>query len=225
MKIGIMKKIFFFFLISLCLNMTSCNVEEIIGDLDDPKITAKEKLSEIINEAKVDFVVDAELASIYGLNVDTNGEINLQSLGNAFVYVVQSDFLQANEFYVPVFNSSPVRSPINFNSILIFIKDSTAKNILTFAFGKLSTLNIDPSLAYDDSPAALNQLLTRSDVSAFRTIFPNSKIDMMLLPGKSIDSLSVINSADWVVNFYSENTSLVLWINSARDTVINLSEL
>jgi len=220
-----MKKIFFTLFIIIQLFASSCNVDEIIGDLDDPEITAKEKLQDVIYEAKIDFATDAKLAAIYGYNVDTNGEINLTSIENAFVYVVQSNLLQANEFYVPVFNSSPIRSPINFNSILTFVRDTTAKDILDFAFGKLSTMNIDPSLTYDDSPAALNKLLPRSDVIGFRTIFPASKIDMILLPSKSIDTLSVVNSADWIVNFYADNSSLVLWINTERDTVINLSDL
>lgn len=219
-----MKNIIIILLVLTCLVSVGC-VEELINELEDHEITAKEKLPEVINEAKADFAVDAELASIYGLNVSTSGEINLTEVDNAFVYVVQSDILQDNEFYIPVFNSSPVRSPINFNSILSFVKDTTAKNILDFAFGKLSTLSIDPSLTYDDSPAALAQLLPRSDVTAFRTLYPASKIDMMLLPSKSIDTLSIVNSADWIVNFKAENTSLVLWINTERDTVINLSDL
>lgn len=219
-----MKNILKISLVLTYLLLVGC-VEELINELEDQEITAKEKLQEVINEAKTDFSVDAELASIYGLNVSTSGEINLTEVDNAFVYAVQSDFLQDNEFYVPVFNSSPVRSPINFNSILSFVKDTTARNILDFAFGELSTLSIDPSLTYDDSPAALAQLLPRSDVTSFRTMYPASKIDMMLLPSKSIDTLSVVNSADWIVNFNAENTSLVLWINTERDTVINLSDL
>ena len=219
-----MKNILFFLLISFCFFLSGC-VEELINELEDHQITAKERLQEVISEARTDFAIDAELASIYGLNVDTNGEINLQEVDNGFVYVVQSDFLLENEFYIPVFGSTPVRSPIDFNSILAFVKDTTAKNILDFAFGKLSTLSIDPSLTYDDSPAALSQLLPRSDVTSFRSLNPGSKIDMMLLPSKSIDTLSVVNSADWIVNFYSNQNSLVLWINTERDTVINLSDL
>jgi hypothetical protein len=219
-----MKNIFLFSALVTCLLFSSCDVEDLINP-EDPNITAKEKLPEVISEARTDFAVDSELASIYGYNVKTNGEINLQSIENAFVYVVQSDFHQANEFYVPVYNSSPIRSPINFTNILAFVKDTTAKNILDFAFEKLSNLSIDPSLTYDDSPAVLNELLPRSDVTSFRTLNPGSKIDMMLLPSKSIDTLSVVNSADWIVNFYSNQNSLVLWINTERDTVINLSEL
>jgi hypothetical protein len=208
----------------IVLLLLSCDVEELI-DPEDPNITAKEKLPDVLSEARTDFAVDAELASIYGWNVSTSGEINLQNIENTFVYVVQSDFYQSNEFYVPVYESTPIRSPINFNTILSFVKDTTAKNILDFAFGKLSYLSIDPSLTYDDSPAVLNELLPRSDVTSFRTLNPGSKIDMMLLPSKSIDTLSVVNSADWIVNFYSNQNSLVLWINSERDTVINLSDL
>jgi hypothetical protein len=219
-----MKKLIILSVLLSILLLISCDLEDII-DPEDPNITAKQKLQEVINEAKVSFAVDTKLASIYGYNVKTDGKINLQSLENAFMYVVQSSLLQSNDFYVPVYKSKPVRSPINFNSILTFVKDTTAKNILGFAFGKLSTITIDQSLTYDDSPQALNKLLPRSDVMSFRSLFPSSKIDMMLLPSKSIDSLSVVNSADWVVNFYAEQASLVLWINTEKDTVINLSGL
>jgi hypothetical protein len=219
-----MKKIFLLFILNL-LMIFSCNVDDLINDLEDSKITAKEKLSEVVNKARNDFASDAQLAAIYGLNVDTNGKIDLQKLDNAFIYTMQSNSLQANEFYVPVFGSPPVKSPVRFNDIIELVNDPTAKDILGIAFGKLATIYIDPSLAYDDSPAALNKLLPRSDVTAFRTAFPSSKIDMILMPSKSIDTLSVVNSADWVVNFYSENTSLVLWINTEKDTVINLSDL
>lgn len=48
---------------------------------------------------------------------------------------------------------------------------------------------------------------------------------MFLLPSKSIDTtLTINNSADWIVNFYSSNKSLVLWINSNSGVVKTLSE-
>jgi hypothetical protein len=51
-----------------------------------------------------------------------------------------------------------------------------------------------------------------------------AQIDMFLLPSKSIDTtLTVNNSADWIVNFYSSNKSLVLWIKSNSGVVTKLS--
>ncbi len=44
------------------------------------------------------------------------------------------------------------------------------------------------------------------------------------MPSKSIDTtLALNNSADWIVNFYSSNKSLVLWINSNSGAVTKLS--
>ena len=211
-------------IVCIFLTITSCKVEEIINELGNSKITAKEKLSEVISRARSDFSADAQLAAIYGLNVTTQGEIDLQSTENAFVYAVQSDVLQNNEFYVPVFNGTPVKSPINFDTMLSFVKDTTAKNILSNAFGYLSNIHIDPALTYDDSPEALALLLSRNDVTTFRLDNPNYKIDMMLVPSKSIDT-TFVNSADWIVNFHSVNASLVLWINSTSGDIKNLSEL
>ena len=206
----------------------SCDeVENLLNGTEDGKITAKEKLDEVIGIAKTDFSADAMLAAIYGRSVDTNGEIDLLKTNppNAFVYSMQSDVLQRNEFYVPVFGAGPVKSPINFDTMLTFVKDSTANNIMGSLFGTLSTLSIDPAANYDDSPEALAILLPRIDVTNFRTLNPTSNIDMLLIPSKSIDSTSIVNSADWIVNFYGDSTSLVLWINSTNGEVKNLADL
>jgi hypothetical protein len=80
-------------------------------------------------------------------------------------------------------------------------------------------------VSYDDSPAVLEKLLARSDVSNFRSSNSGSKIDMFLVPGKSIDSTSVTNSADWLVNFYGDSISLVLWLHpgTVNGTVTKIS--
>lgn len=211
----------------IVFTIISCDIENIIDDLQDGKITAKEKLVEVMNKAKSDFAQDALLASIYGREVSTSGEIDLLNTDsfNAFVYVVQSNSLQTNGFYIPVFGSEPIKSPVNFETMLSFIKNSSAKDIMETVFSTLAGAAIDPSANYSDSPEVLNLLLPRNDVSSFRTLNLNSKIDMFLIPGKSIDSTAVVNSADWIVNFYSNNSSLVLWINSESGEIKNLSDL
>jgi hypothetical protein len=50
-------------------------------------------------------------------------------------------------------------------------------------------------------------------------------MDMFLVPSKSIDSTSVSNSADWIVNFYGDTSSLVLWLSTESGNVKNLDEL
>lgn len=221
-----MQKLFLSALISFLL-LTACNLDEILNDAENSNITAKSKLNDVLSEARTDFASDAQLSAIYGFNVSTKGEIDLSRTGdNAFVYIVQSDMQQSNEFYVPVFGAGPVKSPINFNSMLSFVKDSSAKNILGFVFGGLATVHIDPSVSYDDSPAIIEQMLMRSDVSTFRSNNSGSKIDMFLIPGKSIDTTSVTNSADWLVNFYGDSTSLVLWLHpgNVNGTVTKISD-
>jgi hypothetical protein len=209
-------KIYYSIISSLIvLTFISCDIENIIDDMQDGKITAKEKLEEVMNKAKSDFAQDALLASIYGREVSTSGEVDLLNTDsfNAFVYVVQSNSLQANELYIPVFGLEPIESPINFETMLSFIKDSSAKDIMGTVLGTLAGVAIDPSANYSDSPEVLSLLLARDDVINFRTANQNSKIDMFLIPGKSIDSTSIINSADWIVNFYGDNSSLVLWLH------------
>lgn len=198
----------------LLILFSACNTEELVSDLGNSMISAKSKAGEVLNTAKNNFAQDAQLAAVYGWNVNNQGKVDLQKPSeNAFVYVVQSDALQLNEFYVPVFGSLPVKSPINFNSMLNLVKDNNAKAIMEMVFSKLATIHIDPSVSYDDSPQVLDKMFTRSDVITFRNANPDAKTDMFLIPSKSIDTTSVNNAADWIVNFYSGSTSLVLWLH------------
>src|SRR5690606_13009343 len=129
----------------------------------------------------------------------------------------------SNEFYVPVFAAGPVKSPINFTSMLSFIKDTIAENILGKAFNRLATLAIDPNANYKDSPATIDTALVNGG-NVFISQNNEVKVDMFLLPSKSIDTTLVVNnSADWIVNFYTNNKSLVLWINSNSGVVTKLS--
>jgi len=221
-----LKKYFILSGFILLSTMLACNPEDIINELGDSNISAKSKISEVLNTAKSNFAEDSQLAAIYGFNVSTKGKIDLQKpTENAFVYVVQSDSEQSNEFYVPVFNSTPIRSPINFTNMLSFVEDQTAKNILGNVFNTLSTVHIESSVNYDDSPAILSKMFERTDVSDFRFSNVGSKIDMFLIPGKSIDSTNITNSADWIINFYGDTTSLVLWLHpgTVNGTITKLS--
>lgn len=229
-----MKKISVYLVFAALIIISACKVEDIVSELGSSEITAKAKVGEVVNKAKSDFASDSKLAAIYGLNVNNEGKIDLlKTTDNAFVYVVQSDSVvavnpsEANQFYVPVYNSTPIRSPISFGSMLSLIKDQGASEIMGRIVGKLATISIDASASYDDSPQILSKMLTRSDVSTFRLNNPDTKIDMFLLPSKSIDSTSINNSADWIVNFYGTNTSLVLWLHpgTINGTIKNLNEL
>lgn len=202
------------FLFSILFLINACKPEDLISEFGDSIITAKSRVGEVLSTAKTDFASDAKLAAIYGLNVSSEGEVDLlRPTENAFIYAVQSDSSLTNEFYVPVYNSNPVKSPINFTDMLSFIKNQQAKDILGLAFNKLSELNLAASVSYDDSPQIINLMLARSDVAAFRSSNPDGKIDMFLIPSKSIDTLNVRNDADWVINFHGEFSSLVLWLH------------
>jgi hypothetical protein len=146
-------KFFYTVIFLFLLFLSGCKTDEIVNELTNSEITAKSEVADVVSTARINFTDDANLTAIYGLNVNNNGKIDLlQPTENTFVYVVQSDSDQTNEFYVPVFNSPPVNSPINFTDMLSLVKDDQAKNILGFVFGKLSRIHIDPSVNYDDSP-------------------------------------------------------------------------
>ena len=107
--------------------------------------------------------------------------------------------------------------------MLSFIKDSTASNIFGKVFNRLSTLAIDPNANYKDSPAIIDTALVHGG-DIFIAQNTGVKIDMFLVPSKSIDTTLVLNnSADWIVNFNSNSKSLVLWINSSSGVVTKLS--
>jgi hypothetical protein len=214
-------------LVLLLILIAACNPEDLISEFGDSIITAKSKLGEVLNTAKSNFTQDAKLAAIYGLNVNNKGQVDLlKPTDNAFVYVVQSDSAQLNEFYIPVYNSYPVKSPVNFSTMLTFVKDAQAQNILGSVFGRLAEVNISTSASYDDSPQVIEKMLTRGDVTTFRSANADGKIDMFLIPSKSIDTTSITNTADWIVNFYGDTSSLVLWlhpgtINGTVDVISN----
>lgn len=82
------------FIITILFLAVSCDkVENLLNGTEDGKITAKEKLNDVLSIARTDFSADAMLAAIYGREVDTNGEIDLLQTNsfNAFVYTMQSD--------------------------------------------------------------------------------------------------------------------------------------
>jgi hypothetical protein len=189
----------------------------------DSEVSAKENVNTILQKARLDFSPDAKLTGIYGWNVDVNGEVDLLKTDNAFVYVVQSNSLSQNEFYVPVFATGPVKSPITFTTMLSLVKDTTAENILTNVFNRLSTLAIDENAVYKDSPEIIDIALNNGG-NTFVNQNSGAKIDMFLVPSKSIDTtLTVNNAADWIINFYSNSKSLVLWINSNSGAVTKIS--
>ena len=171
-------------LLTLTLLLTFCFVaceKAIYPEVGvNSKITAKQKLDDVLLKARIDFATDAKLSAIYGWNVDSSGKIDLLQTDNAFVYVVQSNTLQSNEFYVPVFAAGPIKSPINFTTMLSFIKDTTAGNFIGKAFNRLSTLAIDPTANYNDSPATIETALVNGG-NAFLTQNTGVKIDMFLV--------------------------------------------
>lgn len=216
-----MKKIILLIGMSLAI-FVSCDDENILQSL----FTAKENIGPVLSAA-ASWSSDAKLAGIYGWNISTDGKVNLlKPTENAFVYIVQSDSKASNEFYVPVYAAGPVKSPINFSTMLGYVNDATAKTILETIFGNLSSINISSSATFYDSPAVLSTMLARSDVSSFRSSNPGSKIDMFLLPSAAISIPGVIGNssyADWIVHFYTDSNSLVLYYNRQFGTIIKIS--
>ena len=70
-------KFFYTFILLIMLFLSGCKTDEIINELTNSEITAKSEVGEVISTARTNFTNDANLAAIYGLNVNSNGKIDL----------------------------------------------------------------------------------------------------------------------------------------------------
>lgn len=218
------RTIFTVILLGIMITYWGCSEEDNPLNIIDSKITAKEELNDVYLKAKQEYP-DAELACIYGRNVDVNGEIDLQKpADNIFVYVVQSEIAGGNEFYIPVFGAGAVKSPINFASMLTVIQDTTAKNTLGDIFDVLANVSISSSATYSDSPDAISKARQSTYGQAFIAAHSDIRMDMYLVPSKAISVGGIEDSADWIVSFNSDEASLVMWVNSQTEAVVKLVE-
>ena len=216
-----MKRLLTLLIISLVL--FSCDEDDNpLETVLNSDVTAKESIAQVLEKAREDFASDAQLAGIYGLNVNLDGEVSLlDPTESIFVYIVQSDSKQQNKLYIPVYGAGPIESPIDFETMLNLVNDAEAKGKIEEALGTLSGVSITDINRFDDSPTAVTQALGWNG-SAGSAFYNNNdaRIDLFLMPSKSIDlTEGIVNSADWIVNFYSSNESLVLWINSGTGII------
>ena len=69
-----MKKIFLILALTAAIYFSGCDKatdpEDSLGN-----ITAKQKVEDVLQKARLDFAVDAQLSAIYGWNVDENGNV------------------------------------------------------------------------------------------------------------------------------------------------------
>lgn len=219
-----MKKVVLYFFMGILVLFSACSEEDNPLNLIDSNITALEELDNVYQSAREDYP-DAELASIYGMNVDASGEIDLQDpTGNIFVYIVQSDQAQGNEFYVPVFALGPIKSPINFNTMLSVIQDAESKNTLEGIFGALSTVTISSNALYTDSPTAISRARNSSEGQTFLAANSDVRMDMYLIPSKAFTLNGIEDAADWIVSLNSSTNSLVLYVNSQTGVVVKITD-
>lgn len=199
----------------------SCNEDEGISEALGAKITAKSQIASVLTLAQTDFSSDSKLAAIFGWNVSSDGTIDLlKPTENIFVYVVQSDLKSENEFYIPVYGAGPIKSPINFTTMLSYIQDSGSKDKMGDVFGTLSTLTIASTASYFDSPDAINALLANTEAVNFRNSNPNCKVDMYLVPSKAVAVDGLTDSADWIITLKGESSSITLWRSSQTGIII-----
>lgn len=206
--------------ILMILTINSCKDEDNPLDVLDSTITAKQNASAVVQEAKESYSSDAKLTAVYGWNVDQNGEIDLlDPSSNAFVYIMQSSSKSSNEFYVPVYAAGPVKSPINFSTIIGAVKDTTAASVLGKAFAQLSKISISENAQWVDSPEVLRSANSHGG-SAFSSSNPNTRVDMILLPSMQLVDSSYAASTAWIVNYIGASNSLVLLIDGSNANFI-----
>jgi hypothetical protein len=213
-----MKKILTIFVLALAF--AYCKKSDNPLDSVDSTITAREQVAEVVAKAREDFAPDSKLAIIYGRNVQKSGDIDLLTpTESQFIYGVQSDSKSGNEFYIPVFGAGPVKSPLNFTDLLNTIKDTTAKGIIGKVFQQLSKVSIEDNTAWIDSPQLINVGLNNGG-NTFITSNNDTQIDMLLVPGVSIDLTYIDYKAIWIINFHNSSKSLVLLIDAVSGKFI-----
>lgn len=197
----------------------SCNEDNPV-EIIDSTITALEELDDVLGKARSDYSVDAKLAVIYGRNVSREGEVDLlKPTESAFIYGVQSDQKSGNEFYIPVYGAGPVKSPLNFTTIIGAVKDTNAKDILGKAFEQLSKVSVEEVIIKTDSKDALNTGANNGG-NGFISTNSGTKIDMILLPGISIDDQYASIKVVWVIHYFNDSRSLVLLIDATNGKFI-----
>jgi hypothetical protein len=84
-----MKKFNTLFLLFIII-ISACNVEDLVSEFGNSVITAKSKVGEVLNTAKSSYSQDAQLAAIYGLNVNSKGEVDCRSQPKMHLYMPSS---------------------------------------------------------------------------------------------------------------------------------------
>ncbi|MCF8240918.1 MAG: hypothetical protein K9J16_05990 [Melioribacteraceae bacterium] len=214
-----MKKLSLLFIILL---FVSCSEENNpVRDIIDSQITATERIDEVKAEAVSSFASDAKLAGIYGVNVDDNGEIDLSVLSplNTFVYIFRSELKGEIEFYVPVFGAGPEKFPISLSEMIGLINDSDVKDKVGIILDALSTVSISSSATIYDSDWAMNEIMSDARATTFLGSNSTAKVDMFLVPSKSIEESTFTDGADWIVHLYTSSASKVFWINTGTGII------
>jgi hypothetical protein len=187
----IMRTIFLIFITISSLYFYSCtNAGNIITDIIQNEVTAKERLDSANAQAKRDYGSQTNLVMIFGRNVNDRGKTDISgitaftnpdSLG-AWMYVFKSGSDTSLRVYTP--NPTPgARNCINLTSffnvydILDLIPDTSAANIVRGALSLIITSNVSITTPFNvliDSDAALNLSNTSPQIISFNTNFSPS---------------------------------------------------
>ncbi len=213
-------KIKLLFILLISALFFSCNKDDVNQIEFKRYITAKDELAKVLEKAKNDFSSDAKLSGVYGRNVNNEGKIDLLDPQNQmFFYSMQSNEKYSNEFYIPVYAAGPVKSPVQISQITEAVKDENTAAILTEALKGLAKVAIDENLNWIDSPEALR---VSNENGGINFIGPNqdSKIEMILIPSVNLQNRNIEASTIWIVNYHSENSSLILLIDAVNGKFI-----
>jgi hypothetical protein len=169
----------------------SCsNAGNILIDIIENEVTAKERLDSANAQAKRDYGNDSKLVLIFGRNVNGSGKTDISgitaftnpdSLG-AWLYVFKGSSDTSLRVYTP--NPTPgARNCINLTSffdiysILGLIPDTSAANIVRGALNLIISANVSISTQFNvliDSDAALNLSNSATQIIQFNSNFTPS---------------------------------------------------
>lgn len=171
------------------LSLSSCNntVESIINAVTTVEVTAKERLDSANAQATRKYGASTKLVLIMGRNVNANGKTTLSVLNSVanpdtisawlYVYRVPSD--TSLRIYTPnplitANDCIELTAFFNPNQLISLIQDTTARNIISGAFGVVTSANVgiftSPSVLLN-SDASLNLANATNPIIKFNSSF------------------------------------------------------
>lgn len=160
------------FSLILAIGFSSCDADTIINNVVSNEVSAKDRLSAAITQAKTDHGDSTNLVLIFGKNVNASGKTELSALTaitnpdsiGAWLYLFKAPSDTSLRIYTP--NPLPTANGVieltaffDLNTIIGLIQDTSAQNIISGALNVIINSNVKITTSTGnlmDSPTSLD---------------------------------------------------------------------